>query len=154
MIIQFLVFGASVSVFSWIVSLILIVPLERSAIYQRLQHLNFVPSAAVNRAIGIGAIRWIVRDTPFRFFNPAVRLTGGRADLVRLRDVMTRAEVSHLIGFVLVAFVAIYMAIIESGWGGVMIMVANTVLNLYPSLLQQANKRRIDRLLARCTSPS
>lgn len=147
--IQALVFGASVSVMSWIVSLILIVPLERSSIYQKLQNLNFVSSVVVNRAIGIEGFRWFVRDTPFRFFNPAVRLGKGRGDLVRLRDAMTRAEVSHLIGFVLVALVAIYMAIISSGLVGVMIMVANTVLNLYPSLLQQANKRRIDRLLAR-----
>ncbi|MEE4639454.1 MAG: hypothetical protein V2J42_12025 [Wenzhouxiangella sp.] len=148
-VLQYLVFGASVSVFSWIVGLILIFPLAKSAYYQRLQHLNFIPSATVNRYMGIWIFRWIVRDTPFRFFNPTIRLTSGRADLARVRDAMTHAEISHLIGFFAVVLVALYMSVTTSWLLGLMIMMANTLLNLYPSLLQQENKRRIDRLIAR-----
>lgn len=144
-----LAFGTSLSVVSWMVGIIGISVLVKSPLYQRLQHLNFIPGRAVNRYLGIGLFRWIVRDTPLRFFNQDVRLREGRSDLRRVRDAMTRAEVSHLIGFGFVAIVAGYMAF-AAGWVfAALMMLPNVVLNLYPSLLQQENKRRIDRLLAR-----
>lgn len=144
-----LAFGTSMSVVSWMVGIIGISVLAKSPLYQRLQHLNFIPGSGANRYLGIWVFRWIVRDTPLRFFNPAVRLREGRADLARVRNAMTHAEVSHLIGFGFVAIVAVYMGF-AVGWTFAALMtLPNVVLNLYPALLQQENKRRIDRLLAR-----
>lgn len=143
------VFGTSISVVSWMVGIIGISVLAKSRLYQRLQHLNFIPGSAANRYLGIGLFRRVVRDTPLRFFNQDVRLREGRADLRRVRDAMTHAEVSHLIGFGFVAIVAVCMAF-AAGWAfAALMMLPNVVLNLYPALLQQENKRRIDRLLAR-----
>ena len=69
-------------------------------------------------------------------------------DLVR-HDEMTKAEVNHLIGFALVTLAAIVMGITEGPVFGMAMMVGNVLLNLYPSLLQQENKRRIDRVIRR-----
>jgi hypothetical protein len=147
--VQALVFGTSISVVSWMVGIIGIHWVAKSAWYPRLQHLNFIPDPAANRYLGIWVFRWIVRDTPFRFFNQAVRLREGRADLQRIRDAMTHAEVSHLIGFGFVVPFAVFKGF-AVGWGFAALMMGpNVLLNLYPALLQQENKRRIDRLLVR-----
>lgn len=60
---------------------------------------------------------------------------------------MTLAEVSHLIGFISMVVVAVYMSFSKGIVFGISIMIANILMNLYPSLLQQENKRRIDRLI-------
>lgn len=60
---------------------------------------------------------------------------------------MTLAEVSHLIGFISMVVVAVYMRFSKGIVFGISIMIANILMNLYPSLLQQENKRRIDRLI-------
>jgi hypothetical protein len=144
-----LVFGTSMSVVSWMVGIIGMSWLGKSPLYARLQHLDFAAGRDVNRYLGIPLFRWVVRDTPFRYFNLSVRLQGGRGDLRRTRDAMTYAEVSHLIGFLFVAMVAIYMGFAAGWMSAALMMLPNIMLNLYPTLLQQENKRRIDRLLAR-----
>jgi uncharacterized membrane protein len=60
---------------------------------------------------------------------------------------MTLSEISHLIAFIFVTIIAIYKSITTGIIFGITIMIANTFMNLYPSLLQQENKRRIDKLL-------
>ena len=62
---------------------------------------------------------------------------------------MTLAEISHLIGFVFVTFFAVYKSLTNNLLFGLIIMAVNTLMNLYPSLLQQENKRRIDKLIKR-----
>jgi len=48
-----------------------------------------------------------------------------------------------------VTFVAIYKSISNNYLFGLTIMIVNILMNLYPSLLQQENKRRIDKLIKR-----
>jgi hypothetical protein len=93
--------------------------------------------------------KWVVTNTPFKFFNPAIRVAGTGADLALIRDEMTKAEVNHLIGFALVSLAAIVIGITVGPVFGMAMMVGNVLLNLYPSLLQQENKRRIDRVIRR-----
>ena len=62
---------------------------------------------------------------------------------------MTLAEVGHLIGFLFVAAFALYQSFNVSVLFGLAMMIPNIILNGYPSLLQQENKRRIDKLLVR-----
>lgn len=45
--------------------------------------------------------------------------------------------------------VAIYISITMEVLAGIMIMLVNIFMNLYPSLLQQKNKRRIDVVMLR-----
>ncbi|WP_394330797.1 glycosyl-4,4'-diaponeurosporenoate acyltransferase CrtO family protein [Galbibacter marinus] len=60
---------------------------------------------------------------------------------------MISAEISHLIAFVLVCIAAVVVGLVYSWQFGVVLMLVNIVLNLYPALLQQQNKRRIDRFI-------
>lgn len=143
------VFGASMSVISWIVGMILNSLLLKTEYYKKLSNLNFIKSKAWNERLGIKYFKWMVKNTFFKFFNPAIKVPNRNTDLTELRYQMTLSEVSHLIGFAFVTFVAIYQSFRVSIVFGLTMMTGNVLLNLYPSLLQQENKRRIDLLIKR-----
>jgi hypothetical protein len=99
--------------------------------------------------IGLDLLTWVVKNTFFKFFNQSLKLdkTADISALKNLRKEMTIAEISHLIGFIFVLVFAIYKGISHNFLFGLVVMGMNILMNLYPSLLQQKNKRRIDRLI-------
>ena len=123
--------------------------LVKTEYYKKLSNLNFIQSKTLNKRIGMEYFKWIVKNTFFRFFNQQIKVQDKNTDLVEIRKEMTLAEVSHLIGFVFVTVVALYKSVSQGPLFGLFIMVVNVLMNLYPSLLQQENKRRIDHLLRR-----
>lgn len=142
-------FGLSLSIVSWMVGIIGNALLLKTSYYERLSHLNFIPSKALNKALGIGQFKWIVKNTFFKFLNQGIKVEGKNTDLSAIRHQMTLAEVSHLIGFLFVAAFALFQTFNISLVFGLSMMIPNTMLNAYPSLLQQENKRRIDQVLGR-----
>ncbi|RZS99162.1 hypothetical protein EV197_0371 [Aquimarina brevivitae] len=146
-IISGFLFGLSVSLISWTVGLILNSILAKRRYYQKLSHLNFITSSKLNRRIGLRYFKWVVKNTPFKYFNTQLKLGPKNKDLRQIRYQMTLAETSHLIGFILVMLVAVYYSITKGLVFGSFVMLANILMNLYPSLLQQQNKRRIDQLI-------
>lgn len=141
--------GVSLSIISWLVGLILNGILTKTKCYEKLSSLNFIENKALNKNIGIDYFKWIVRNSFFKFFNQKIKLENKSADLTSIRYEMTLAEISHLIGFAFVVFFAIFFSFRVSLAYGLSIMIPNIILNLYPSLLQQENKRRIDKLIKR-----
>ncbi len=62
---------------------------------------------------------------------------------------MTAAETSHLEAFVLVCVVALVaLGMAKFTFAGTLLVV-NIFMNLYPALLQQQNKRRLDAVIIR-----
>ena len=161
--IKYLTFGISISVISWIVGMILNGILVKTEYYKKISNLNFIESKTLNRNIGIEYFKWIVKNTFFKFFNQKIKLENKKTALTEVRREMTIAEISHLIGFIFVTFIAIYKSVSHNYLFGLTIMGVNILMNLYPSLLQQENKIRIDKLIKRqiitvannngCTSP-
>jgi ABC-type protease/lipase transport system fused ATPase/permease subunit len=94
-------------------------------------------------------VKWIVKNTPFKYLNQKLQLKNKieKADLHQLRQEMTSSEIDHLIGFVFVAAFALVKFYKTEWLFGLTIMAVNILMNLNPSLLQQQNKRRIDRLI-------
>lgn len=146
---QYVVFAISISVISWIVGIIVNTLIKNQPWYENLSHFELIKSKRVYKWIGIDAIKWIVRNTPFKYFNPGLKVQGKATDLVALRREMTFADIGHLVGFVFVTFFAILKAINVSLLFGAIIMLVNVLMNLYPSLLQQQNKKRIDKFIKR-----
>lgn len=142
-----LIFGISVSVCSWIVGMILNSMLMKTRYYVKLSNLNFIANENLNKMIGLKYFKWIVKNTFFKFFNPKLKVENTKTDLTAIRNEMTLSEISHLIAFVFVIFFAIYKSFSVHIVFGLAMMIGNILLNLYPSLLQQENKRRIDRLI-------
>jgi hypothetical protein len=117
--------------------------------YKNISNLNIITSKTLNKNIGIGLFKWIVKNTPFKYFNQKLNLKTKTelTELYVLRKEMTVSEISHLIGFVFVTIFAVEKLANSAYLFAFIIMIINTLMNLYPSLLQQENKRRIDRLI-------
>ena len=149
--IKYLTFGISISFISWIVGMIINRVLVKTEYYEKISNLNFIASKTLNKNIGIEYFKWIVKNTFFKFFNQKIKLKDNKTELTEIRKEMTIAETGHLIGFIFVAVFAIYKSFSHNFLFGLIIMIVNILMNLYPALLQQENKRRLDKLIKRQT---
>lgn len=70
-------------------------------------------------------------------------------DLHILRKEMTKAELSHLLAFLFMAVFSLVLLLKGKFLFALIMLLVNILMNLYPSLLQQQNKRRIDKLIKR-----
>lgn len=147
--IKHITFSISITFLSWIIGMIIDAFLIKTPFYQeKLTNLNFVKSKKLNKLMGIGVIKWIIKNTFFKFFNPKLKMKSKmeQNELDDLRSEMTLAEVNHLIAFAAVVIFSIVMVVKEKYVLALVMMIVNMLMNLYPSLLQQENKRRLDRL--------
>jgi len=134
---------------SWTVGLILNNILLKTEYYKKIANLNFMSSVSLNEHIGINYFKWVVKNTYFKFFNQKIKFNNKKTELTKMRKEMTIAEISHLIGFIFMSIIAFYKGISDNYLFGLTIMILNVIMNLYPILLQQVNKRRIDKLVNR-----
>ena len=123
--------------------------LMKTVYYDKLSNLNFIRSKDLYNKIGLKTFKWIVKNTFFKFFNQKIKVENQNDDLNEIRKEMTFSEISHLIGFTFVTIFAFYKIFSVGLIFGLTMMIPNTLMNLYPSLLQQQNKRRIDSLISR-----
>ena len=123
--------------------------LVQTEYYIKISNLNFIESKSLNKTIGIDYFKWTVKNSFFKFFNQKIKLKNKKTELTEIRKEMTIAEISHLIGFIFVTFFAVYKSITHDFLFGLIIMIVNIFMNLYPTLLQQENKRRIDPIIKR-----
>lgn len=135
------------SLISWVVGMILNSILMKTVYYDKLSNLNFIRSKDLYNKIGLKPFKWIVKNTFFKFFNQKIKLENQNDDLNEIRKEMTFSEISHLIGFTFVTIFAFYKIFSVGLIFGLTMMIPNSLMNLYPSLLQQQNKRRIDSLI-------
>lgn len=151
MIIQYFTFSISITFISWIVGMIVNVLLRNLEFYKKISNLNFIKNETVNKRIGLGIFKWIVKNTFFKYFNQKLKLKNKIEinDLNDLRSEMTFSEISHLIGFTFVNIFILMKLINGNFLFALIFMTVNILMNLYPSLLQQENKRRIDLLKKR-----
>lgn len=148
----YLSFSISITFISFIVGMLVTAALKKTACYDRnLSNLNFIKSRQLNRVMGLGIFKWIVRNTPFKYLNQRLKIgrKTEKSELQKLRQDMTSAEIDHLAGFLFVMLFALFKFYQSQFLFGTTIMAVNTVMNLYPSLLQQENKRRIDKMMKR-----
>lgn len=150
MIYKYLTFGIAITFISWIVGMAVNAVLRKTEYYNKsLSNLNFIENEKWNKFIGLGIFKWIVKNTFFKFFNQKLKLKKKieKTELNNLRNEMTISEIDHLIGFGFVAVFALVKVWNSYYLFGLVIMSVNILMNLYPSLLQQENKRRIDKLM-------
>ena len=147
---KYLSFSIAIAFISFIVGMTLNAIVKRTDAYNnKLSNLNFVKSEKLNGWIGVGFVKWIVKNTPFKYFNQKLKLSNKieKSDLLILRKEMTSSEIDHLIGFAFVTIFALVKFYKTELVFGLTILIVNVLMNLYPSLLQQQNKRRIDKLI-------
>ena len=149
---QDLIFSISIVFISFIVGMVMTALVRKTNFYSdKLSNLNFINSKFTNKVIGVGVVKWIVKNTFFRYLNPDLKF-GKRmsiSDVRSIRDKMTKSEIDHLFAFTFVTIFVIRAFIDQNYSLAFIILLVNILMNLNPSLLQQQNKRRIDKLLYR-----
>jgi len=146
--IKYLTFSFAICVISWIVGMVINAVLIKTALYKnKLTKLNFITNENLNRYIGIDLFKWIIIHSFFRYFNPklSVKKKIRPSELPDLRNEMTMAEINHLIAFFFVNIFVLIKLIEGYHLFVLVILLVNIMMNLYPTLLQQQNKRRIDK---------
>lgn len=146
MLTEYLKLSFSIAFISWIVGMLFTAIFKNAAFYQKLSNINLIRSERLNKRLGIGAFKWIVLYTPFKFFNAKIKLRDQKISLKELRIEMTYSDINHLVGFCFVSVFALIEIIRGNFIFALFYMVFNVLMNLYPCLLQQFNKRRIDSL--------
>lgn len=149
---KYISFSIAITFISFIVGMAINSVLKKTDVYNnRLSHLNFIKSEKINSLIGVDIVKWVVKNTPFKFLNQKLKLKSKTeiTDLINIKKEMTSSEIDHLIGFVFVTIFALIKFYKTEIIFGLTILIVNLWMNLYPSLLQQQNKRRIDKLIRR-----
>ena len=134
---------------SWTVGLLLNNAIKHRTFYVKISHLNFIKNEVLIKSIGLSKFGWIIKNSFFRVFNKNLNLKSRptRVALKHIRTEMVYAEIGHLIGFLFLLSV-----IVIKLWKGLflsssILLLFNIIFNLYPTLLQQQNKTRIDDIL-------
>lgn len=140
-------FAISINFISWIVGLLGNAILMQFSWYNKLAYFNFMPSQAANRILGVSSFAWIIKNSPFKFFNPNIKMKGKGRDFNYLWKEMTKAEMGHVVAFAFVVGVSAYVGVSYNWVTSLACMLVNIPMNVYPVLLQQFNKRRIRRFI-------
>ncbi len=124
--------------------------LRRFAFYQSLSRLYLFSDSKIYERLGVLWFRKFLLATPLRLFNNKIFVAQKR-DLNKLKEVrahIATAEGSHWVAFFLM-LIAMLPAWWYFGWRiGASYLALNIAGNLYPCLLQQVNKRRLNAVIS------
>lgn len=150
MIFKYLSFSISIVFLSFIVGMIMTALFRKTNFYKvKLSNLNFIKNETTNKIIGVGIVKWIVKNTFFKFLNQKLKFDRKMniSDIRMIRNEMTKSEIDHLFAFMFVLIFVIVQFYNQKYLLAYILLFVNLIMNLYPSLLQQQNKRRIDKML-------
>ena len=146
--IKYLTFSLSITFMSWIVGIMINAVLLKTDFYrQYLSNLMIIKNENISNKIGLKPFKWLIQHSFFKYFNPklSIKKKIKPGELDHLRNEMTTAEIGHLIAFGFVMIFACVMVFKGKFLFALIMTIINILMNLYPSLLQQENKRRIDQ---------
>jgi|TARA_R110001592_G_scaffold325866_1_gene606534 Glycosyl-4,4'-diaponeurosporenoate acyltransferase len=136
---------------SWTIGLLINNAIKQRAFYKNLSHFSFIKNDFTNKILGLSIFGWIIKNSFFKVFNQKLKFKKGmsRKDLESIRSEMVYAEIGHLIGFLFI-LVFIFIKIGNGQYTYALLLLGfNIIFNLYPTLLQQYNKKRVDNILKR-----
>jgi hypothetical protein len=148
--IKYFSFSLSIAFISWIIGMIVTVLLSKTYCYRHtLSNLNFIKDETLNAMIGLELFKWIIMHSFFKYFNPKLSMKKRikATELGEYRSEMTTAEINHHFAFLFMGIFVLIMIFRGLYLSATVMLLVNILMNLYPSLLQQQNKRRIDRYL-------
>lgn len=134
---------------SWTIGLVLNNAIKSMPFYALISNFNFIKKESINRAIGITGFKWLVKHTFFKYFNQKLKfeMRPSVSELQNIRNEMVYAEIGHFIAFIaILVIIVIKLVNAQLTYAG-LLFIFNIIFNLYPLLLQQLNKKRIDGIL-------
>lgn len=102
------------------------------------------------KRIGVLHFGWLIRHSFMGLFNQKLKYTGKlkQEKLLQLKQEMTFSELGHLTAFFFLIILNLLFIYWKLDWGYIIgFFILNIIFNFYLVLLQQYNKRRIDKLL-------
>jgi hypothetical protein len=148
--IKYLTFSLFIGYISWLIGMVITALFSKSDFYQqRLSTLNFIKDEKINEMLGLKPFKWIIMHSIFKYLNPKLSINKRIfvRELGEYRSEMTKAEFNHNFAFLFMGFVILIKIFQGFYMFAIVMLLVNILINLYPSLLQQQNKRRIDRYL-------
>ena len=135
---------------SFVVGVIADPILRRVTDYESLSRKYLFNDARMYERIGVLWFRRVLLVTPLGSFNGNIRFENKRdlSTLKTIRDHMATAEMSHWVGFLLMLAMTFVAWWHRGTIVGLSYVAFNLLGNMYPCLLQQYNKRRLDRLIS------
>ena len=149
---KFYIFAISFTFSLSIVGLLVNNAIKGTLFYSKISNLNFIKSEAANRYLGVILFKKILIKSFWRYLNPTLKIAGrpDRAKLIALRNEMTSAEIGHIVAFISTIIAVIIMHQMHFYQDSIIpILVCNIIFHVYPPLVQQYNKRRIDKVINR-----
>jgi len=136
---------------SWLVGLIRNGAIKNKLFYSKISHLNFITKEATYQAIGMNGFKWMIKNSFFKYFNQKLKFKtrSSISQLKEIRKEMTYSEISHFIGFIFILVIIVLKLLKGQAAYVFILLIFNIIFNLYPSLLQQQHKKRIDKILKR-----
>lgn len=134
---------------SFIIGVIADLVLRRMPFYGLISARYLFADSKTYENVGVERFQKFLLATPLRMFNTNIKLPKKR-DLQLLKDIrkhIATAEVSHWVGFAVMGVSTVYAWTIYGPKVGIAFVFFNTVGNLYPCLLQQYNKKRLNQLI-------
>jgi hypothetical protein len=147
------IFGLlSIIMVSWFLGLLITAYLKRQHYYSAISNICFINSNKIYSVIGIQVFKWLVTRTIYRYLNKNIKLSSkpDLAELNHVRDAMIDSEVLHGVAFIFVVLAGVPVLLLQEDYNLAFQLVAlNVVLNLYPTLLQQYNKAKLNKVISK-----
>ena len=134
---------------SWLIGLVANNAIKSRPFYALISNFNFIKKESTNRVIGLTGFKWLITHTFFKYFNQKLKFETPPSllELQNIRNKMMYAEISHFMVFIFILVVMIIkLSNGQLAYTGTL-FICHIICNLYPLLLQQQNKKRIDRIL-------
>jgi len=122
---------------------------KNTPLFHAIRNYQLTRHATFYNFLGIGLFVYCIKNTFFKRFNTKISITKRpRVDEIsKLLDELTISELCHILGFLFVLIFQIVTTVVYR-WYDVFLYLTifNTILNLYPVLLQERNKLRLKAL--------
>lgn len=151
MIVKYILPSISITFGFSVIGMLINNVIKHKQFYNSLTNLNFVVSEKANRLLGVLLLKYIIIHSFWGKFNPLLTIkVKNRETLVQLRKEMTYAEISHLICFILILILLPVCYVLKFHDDIIIpLFICNIIFHFYPPLLQQYNKRRLDKAINR-----
>jgi hypothetical protein len=122
---------------------------KKGGLFSRIKNYIPIKNLKFYHFLGVNIFAWLVKKTFFKKLNQKIQIVGKlNTDAIEtLKVEMTISELCHLIGlFIIIAFQIIILVYHGMNHSFFFLGAMNIIFNLYPVLLQERNKARINRL--------
>ena len=141
---------------SWAIGGALNIYLSNKSIYKSLYGIILIRNDRNYKYLGLSVFIFVVTKTFYAKFNTSIKLKSGNVtDLEKMKREMINSEIGHAIGLFAAQLIIIIFFIVKpkiySFPIGFSFLIVATIMNifhnLYPILLQQKNRLRIEKII-------